>query len=281
MRHIDRPDINLEVLYSQCANQKKNKVVRKRLHIAQPVILAAATHYGHLGQTVTFFEFTQPMMPKDAATHDDMVNLYESTFVRKDGAGRGAYNKILASAPLGICPLCGQRPAGTLDHYLPKGDYWTLAITPDNLIPACRDCNSAKSEACPHDEGTQPFHPYFDPADDGQWLFAQVEHADGLSVGFYVEEIPAWSPERRDRARHHFKLFDLAKLYATQAAVELVNAKYRLERLHAKGGANEVRSHLLEEALSRRQVHVNSWQTALYQALSEDEAFCAGDFAHV
>jgi hypothetical protein len=60
-----------------------------------------------------------------------------------------------------------------------------------------------------------------------------------------------------------------------------VNMKYRLVQLRAKGGAEVVRCHLREEALSRQRAHINSWQTALYQALSEDEAFCAGDFSQV
>jgi hypothetical protein len=281
MRHMSRPEIDFAVLYSQCMNQKNKKGVKKRLRLAQAAILGAATRYEELGQTLTFFQFVQPIIPAGGATHDDLVNLYQSGLVRKKGAGRWAYDKLLASAHRGICPLCGQRAVGTLDHYLPKGEDWTLSITPDNLIPACRDCNWAKLEVRPQDQITQSFHPYFDPVDDTQWLCARVEHSESLSATFYVGETPAWTADRRFRADHHFRLFNLAKFYATQAAVELVNLKERLAKLHANGGAVGVRSHLVEEALSRRQAHVNSWQTALYYALAEDNAFCSGAFANV
>jgi hypothetical protein len=278
MRQIARPPINLTQLYSQCVNQKQNANLRQRLVLSQPTIVQAAQQYEGLGLTMSIYQFAQPQMPVGGATSEEIGDLYVAGLVRKTGAGRWAYDQIMAAAPHGLCPLCAQRTVGTLDHYLPKELVWTLAITPANLIPACRDCNFEKHVSCPQDESSQSFHPYFDSTDDAQWLFASIERAGGLSVRFYVQDVPAWTPERRLRAHHHFGLFKLERLYATQAAVELVNMEHRLARLLAVGGPDAVRDHLREEALSRRNAHMNSWQTALYQVLSEDEEFCAGDF---
>jgi hypothetical protein len=138
-----------------------------------------------------------------------------------------------------------------------------------------------KHEFCPEEEKEQPFHPYFDLVEDSQWLFARLERVGGLSVIFYVRDVVTWTPEKRQRASKHLSLFELDTLYATQAADELLNMKYRLEQLYANGGTGSVRSHLEEAAVSRRNNHINSWQTALYEALSQDEQFCAGDFSQV
>jgi hypothetical protein len=278
MRRLQRQVIDLGQLFARCSGQKQDAAVRQRFVLAETTILDAAKAYEQLAQTMTIYQFAQPALPVGAATGADMIDLYKTTFVRKNGAGRWAYDQIKAAAPLGICPLCAQRPVGTIDHYLPKASHWILALTPDNLVPACRDCNSAKGEVAAQNEATQPFHPYFDLFDDCQWLHARIVRTNGISIEFYVADIPNWTPQRQDRTRHHFRLFDLGALYATQAAVELVNMKHRLIELHQAAGTNIVRTHLAEEARSRRHVHINSWQTALYEALSSDDPFCAADF---
>jgi hypothetical protein len=279
MRRIARPDINFSALYTQCI-RRKHMAVRARLIATQQAAVEAAQRYETLGSTMTLYQFAHPPVPDGGATKDDFEGLYTVSFAGKKGPGRRVYDKIKASAARGICPLCGQRPVGTLDHYLPQSSKWILAITPDNLVPACADCNLAKKVHVPLDEASQLFHPYFDPPDDSQWLFAEPERrAGGVSARFYVEAPPNWPPQRSQRAHNHFTLLGLGPLYATQAAEELVNMKYRLAGLFEDGGAAAVRAHLLEEAVSRRSNHTNSWQTALYDGLAQDVGFCSGDFS--
>ncbi|HKN75380.1 MAG TPA: hypothetical protein VJW94_09395 [Candidatus Acidoferrum sp.] len=281
MRTIARQEIDFTALYTQCRNQRRFEA-RARLGIAQAAALEAAQQYRALGLDMTLYQFVHPQIPEGGANAEDFVGLYNYSFARKNGAGRWAYDKIKASAPHGICPLCGQRPVSTLDHYLPKESKWMLAITPDNLIPACTDCNFAKRAACPQDEATQSFHPYFDSADESQWLFAQLRRVGGgLFVSFFVRDPEDWTPPRRQRARHHFTVLGLESFYKTQAAEELANMKYRLTRLLKQGGAGTVTAHLREVAASYRSNHTNSWQTALYDALAQDAGFCAGDFSLV
>jgi hypothetical protein len=120
----------------------------------------------------------------------------------------------------------------------------------------------------------QPFHPYFDPLGNNQWLFASVERNNGLWVRFYVDDRGEW----HGRAHRHFNLFNLGALYATNAANELVGIRHQLVRLYAEVGSEAVRSDLIDRAHSYREAHLNSWQTALYQALASDDEFCSGDF---
>src|SRR5260370_32095160 len=109
MRPIAPQQIDFHELFAQCTAQKQSVALRERLVLSEPAILDAAQQYRLLAQTMTIYQFAQPAAPI-AATAEEVVDLYESTFVRKGGVGRWAYDRIKAAAPLGVCPLCGQRP---------------------------------------------------------------------------------------------------------------------------------------------------------------------------
>jgi hypothetical protein len=184
----------------------------------------------------------------------------------------------MLSAPGGTCPYCGQLAVKVLDHNLSKRPHGVLSTVPQNLVPCCRDCNTEKLDRAYPDKGRQPLHPYFDNFDDEQWLAGLVRAQDGVVIEFYVSDPSSWDPERVKRTKYHFNLFKLSKLFTVLAATELVNVKQRLIELHASGGAEGVRLHLADEARSRAAAFVNSWQTAMYQAIAGHSDFCDGGF---
>jgi hypothetical protein len=57
------------------------------------------------------------------------------------------YDKF--SAPGRRCPV------NVLDHYLPKRPHGVPTIVPKNLVPCCRDCNTAKMDEAPMNEMMQ------------------------------------------------------------------------------------------------------------------------------
>ncbi|MFJ9642166.1 hypothetical protein [Streptomyces sp. NPDC101206] len=71
--------------------------------------------------------------------------------------------------------LCGHGIADTLNHQLPKIVYPLLAVAPLNLVPACRGCNSHRSELAPRTAEEQTLHPYCDDLGDHVWLTARVQ----------------------------------------------------------------------------------------------------------
>lgn len=73
------------------------------------------------------------------------------------------YIKILRSqGSPDVCPMCGSSKTGTLDHFLPQGNYPEWIIYSKNLIPAC-DCNSKRGEHVRGDNiNKRVLHPYFD-----------------------------------------------------------------------------------------------------------------------
>jgi hypothetical protein len=177
--------------------------------------------------------------------------------------------------------LCGHREVKTLDHYLARKYHPALSIVPANLVPACTECNFSKGQSRARVAGRQTFHPYFDNVEADRWLFANVQIAGGVSLDFFVQPPPPWTLILAARARRHFKLFQLNTLYATQAAQELVNIKGELRSIFDSGGMLEVQYDLQRRAQSCRAAHINSWQTAMYEALSLHDNFCDGGFENI
>jgi hypothetical protein len=127
----------------------------------------------------------------------------------------------------------------------------------------------------------ETLHPYFDNIEDDPWLCARVIETQPAALAFYVEAPENWPDTLKSRVRHHFTMMKLAPLYGTHAAVELANIEFYLSELFQHRGADGVREHLEEQALSRYQAQVNSWQTATYQALAESDWLCNGGFSNV
>lgn len=97
---------------------------------------------------------------------------------------------------------------------------------------------------------------------------------------FYEAPI-GWVNLLADRVRHHFEVFRLGRLYAADAAEDLLNIREYLNRLYHEGDADVVRAHLQDLMWSAEAAHINSWQTATYRAFSISDWFCDGGFAVV
>lgn len=72
--------------------------------------------------------------------------------------------------------------------------------------------------------------------------------------------------------KYHFKAFKLSALYASHAAEELASIEYIAKRIY-DGGSIELKKYLTETAAGKKSVSLNSWQSALYSCLSENNWF--------
>jgi hypothetical protein len=252
--------------------------LRDALSRTTPHILKAASDF----QSAAIRSRTYQLAPHDlsaiGADRTQLEGLYTNGMVRSRSSGRNIYDRLLAAPENGTCPLCAHRDVSTLDHYLPKSSFPLLAVVPDNLVPSCKDCNSAKGTLAPTCAEDQLFHPYFDNADDDIWLQGAVQHSRPAAVLYSVGRPSGWSQEKLRRVQNHFTVMKLARLYASQAASELVSRRHRLQVLHQVGGPVEVRAYLQEEAISAEAAARNSWRTAMYRTLARDDWFCEGGF---
>jgi len=259
-----------------CIQGIRDENLTARLELIGDNIEEAEADYIEHAEAETLFSIAEADRVGDV-TFEEMKRVYKGTFA-KSKATRDIYDTIKKLSPNDICPMCGQRTVGTLDHYLAQSLHPALVVTPANLLPCCSDCNKAKLDAQPVAVVEQTLHPYFDNVDDDVWLYATVEERNPAALLFYPDPPAAWQEAMKARVHLHFRIFGLGALYASHSAVELNNIRYGLRRIAERGTAGDIRVDLLRRAESSKAAQLNSWQTAMYYALAASEWFCGGGY---
>jgi len=270
---VPLPACSADAAYEACISKVKNTELKKRLNDARSEISRVDASYRKAGLARDFSGLRPEHCGLTGVSTEEMKRVYDGRMAAQGSPGRAIYDTIIVGTPNGICPLCGQGVVKTLDHYLPKSLYAALAVNPANLIPACSDCNKAKSNAV---EDT--LHPYYDNIEHEPWLRAEHKETETASVRFFVDPPASWTPEFVGRVTRHFRVFGLNKLYISNAAQHISGMQLRLSLLAESGGAEAVRTYLANEEESWRAVHLNSWQAALLNGLARSDWFCAGGF---
>lgn len=279
MIRVTKPSADPRHVVDTCVSTIRDASLKHRLRAAAEAIVDAADAYDTLASAGLLHEMPRSLPATVNVTQDELEALYTRKLASKSGPGRPIYDSLLIAAPQGKCPLCVQRQAATLDHHLPKSIYPALAVTPINLVPACSDCNKAKLAASPMLPEEVALHPYYDDIDAERWLRGTVIEDSPAAVAFSVAHPSSWSPVLQARVERHFATLDLARLYAAEAADELLNIRHQLALLHASGGDSLVKLELEARALSCRSVRLNGWRTATYEALAASPWFRKGGFS--
>jgi 5-methylcytosine-specific restriction endonuclease McrA len=277
------PSVDVVTVLNASLTTVVDRAMRSRCNALSAVIAHDEAKFITCANAGTLHLVTMRTRQDDfAVIKHDMRNLYNAHFAGRDGGGRRIYDALRMSAPNNLCLLCGAGPVAHLDHHLPKTSYPTLAVTPTNLVPACRDCNESKGRRTPKDARAQTLHPYYDDVTKDRWLRGRVTIANhGVSIAFDIEPGSTWSDALAERVRYHFKALKLASRFNVLAGSELSQIRGKLIELHRRAGANGVKAHLMEDALSRERVARNAWQTATYFALAQDNDFCSHGFDRI
>jgi hypothetical protein len=276
MRRIAPPAHTAKDAFLLCVSSIRDLTERARFLAVAGDIETLAGAYDAAGRQTRLHMLPPSIDVAGQLSTSDMGKLYTLRMLR--GAGRRIYDQLLLAAPNRKCPLCGHLPASTLDHYLSKSEFPAFAVAPVNLVPACRECNSAKLAFVASAAEEQTLHPYYDFVDGEQWLMAAVTPAVAPVVTFAVSPPATWSATLKARLHSHFQLFKLGELYAIEAQGELTLIRHELERVWLAGGESAVACHLRDCSDSRHRGQLNCWQTALYQALAGSKWFCGGGF---
>lgn len=275
MRKLPHPDITGVSALKACASSIRDVDLKERLRQIEDTIDNFEEIYAAHGEVAELYLITGTDNINGLVTRDEMDRVYNNTFV-KSVKTRSMYDKIKKACENDICPLCGQRTVFQLDHYLPISGFPVYGVTAINLVPACSDCNKLKLAHIPTTPGEQTLHPYFDDIEQERWLYATVLPA---ALTFSVVPPPTWDALKAERVATHFRTFGLGVLYATHAAVEINNMRHSLTKLSiGPDSANAISAHLRERAESCAAAHLNSWQTATFDALANSEWFCSGGF---
>lgn len=278
MRKLAKPTIDPNVVYKECISRIRNNGLKERLDSISDDIESAALDYDDKGRIQKYFRFVEPLTISETVNSKELEEVYTFRMAKKKSPGRKYYDIIRSSSPLDVCPFCGHRIVSTIDHYLPKTQFPSLSVLPFNLIPSCSDCNKVKNNDFPKSENNQLIHPYYDDVSQEQWLFAEVLEGSPVGIRFYVGEDINFTATIKTRIKKHFKDLKLGALYSSQAGTELSNIRLQLNNLLVKSDRNQVKEHLFDSYKSRKSNHINSWQTAMYQVLANNEWFYSGGF---
>lgn len=277
MLNISLPQDDAGAVFTACATRTRPVDKKNTLLAQRPWVEARATLYLEHAQQNSLHAF-EPAEP-DAIDAAELSGVYGRVLVK--GGERPTYLRLKGLARYGRCPLCAQRDVKTLDHYLSKYDYPELAVFPANLVPCCFDCNHDKGTYRAQQANQRLFHPYFDDWSEHRLIKAALVIEEGVTVTYTVREPEGASAETVSRARRHFRKLNLGLLYSDNAAVELVERKLSFQEIFDADGADGLRVELEREFRSRRRRNRNSWQTALYRALSLSDTFCEGGFGQI
>ncbi len=277
MYKINKPTYTAEDAYVTCIDMIKNAALREKLYANKFLIISAEKEFIDKVSTGKMYTIKREDTINGNITKKELEEVYTYRMARKNSTGRSIYDKILLSAKLGICPFCAHRDASTIDHYLPKTQYPRLSIVPINLIPCCKDCNDNKDSFFPVKPNDEFIHPYFDDIENDPWLDAKIIKSAPCSFKYYVNPPKHWTPLLKKRVKFHFEKLQLAKLYSTQAAVELTIIRNQLEKLFVKG-KDTVLKFLTESSDTRSKASVNSWQAVFYRSASQTKWFYQGGF---
>jgi len=278
MRTLNKPnDDDAKSVFETCISRVRNHDLQARLQGVSNLVEAAAVEYDIQGENKNWFVIPEHSSVGSVSA-DEMKKVYTSRMVGPKSPGYTIYIKLRTSTEL--CPYCAQRSVSQLDHYLPKGKFPSLAVTPYNLVPSCSECNKTKLADVAKNEESQTLHPYYDDVTHEQWLYARVIE-ESPTIEFFIQPPNEWAQPLKDRVDFHFKSFELTHLYTSQVGVELSNIQNQIRKLYERAGTKAVQEHLKEAADSRFESYKNSWQTAMYQALAASEWYCNGGFKEI
>lgn len=274
MLRAKRPTLQASGVFESCCKGIRDTKRKERLQANQDGVDTATRDYESAGNAGKIHDIHAGSYPLQAeATTEDFIWLYDARLV-KGAATRVSYLLIRDGNRAGRCALCNVSRAASLDHHLPKAKHPILSCVPDNLLPACLACNHKKLS-----KDVPTLNPYFDDLGQGRWLRAEVIETSPAVFSFRIKAQRSWSPELADRAIKHFELLELNETYAFEAARLSAGIRRRLTDLLDAKGTQAVRAHLTGEAESWTHAEPNSWQAALYEAMSESTWYCGGGFA--
>lgn len=271
MIKLKKPTFNQKDIIDDCMANVKKQPTKKNILSSQSTIENESANYDMIAEEGKLTAILSHTIVEGGANKEDMVWLYDKKFVA-DG-GRKYYDKIMTIPPYGKCPFCGERRVKTLDHFLPKAEYPTFAVTSYNLVASCSDCNKNKKTLIFRRRDEELIHPYYDNFDDDIWLKAKINEEVEIAFCFYIKKPLGWTEEKFLRAKNHFDILYLNDLYKAHAGEVFSEYKYSLKRLYFSGKEKAVKEDLLDRVKEKRSIRKNSWQAAMYDGLLHSNWF--------
>lgn len=289
---LELPDYKIEDFYEDMLegrhDNSKNNFLRTRLLSIQQFLKDVQNDYETLGSDKLLYTISENKIisiPTDSDIDEliprtisdkEMEKVYSSFLVDKPNSekiGRKVYDSILSNTYYNLCPYCSHRDVKTVDHYLPKANFASLAIIPANLLPCCSDCNKDKLDNYLLQEDKMLIHPYFDNIRDLDWLKCKVvDNTWPITFSYTVSETIS-DLTLKSRIAYQFNLLNLSKLYADNATREFNNRVRLLIKEYNSNPSNKALDFINNNIETYNSENPNSWQTKMFEALKDSSWF--------
>lgn len=276
MKKINKPSFKVREVFNECISTVNDATLKSNLNACVDIMENAESDFDIRFPLNTIHEIVRNRIVNTPIGKKEMKTVYDYRMLKTEKPRKKYYDKILFSAPYGICPLCSVREVDTLDHYLPKSKYPIYAVTPINLIPSCFKCNKGKSIDYPTNSEEQTLNPYYDDIENIKWLDAEVLQTNPISFRYFVNPPSDMDKVLKDRISNHFNSYNINKLFSVKANEALRGSKRHLENSYKNNPSDLI--NFLREAYKSREVElgINSWQAVMYKTLLNDVWFCNG-----
>ena len=267
-KKIDKPQIGQKTICESIPNldsQYQARIIDKSLHYSEYLDDLATFLKDEKNYKNIYPEFPQYMktMYSERFTNSGYLRAYE------------LYKKIRMSQP--YCPYCNfsSRFSSQIDHYLPKSLFPTFALTVDNLVPICSDCNKKKLNTIELEKSKRLIHPYFDefankPFD---YIHCEVIKENPIGFKFYIQKSDVIDDEQYQRLQAHFKLLELDKLYQADFVADFVSYIEELKFILNESNIEDAKKAIERKIKSMKLSKQTPWRYAGYNALFNSEWF--------
>ncbi|WP_129830552.1 HNH endonuclease [Vibrio parahaemolyticus] len=171
-----------------------------------------------------------------------------------------------------ICPNCGILPSNTVDHYIPKDQFFDFSIFPKNLIWICGTCNSKKLNYWKEPAHRGIINFYLDNIPKFRFLKCEIT-SRGNNVLRAKWDIIDEKLDSYPIVKQHFKRLDIIKLYNDHAPDKMGELVMQISAYKDVITEDQVKKILFKEFRSRIKLFgVNDWKATLLRA------FISGEF---
>ncbi|SDJ61389.1 HNH endonuclease [Jeotgalicoccus aerolatus] len=262
------PVIDFKTMFDNCTDNIRDTEKRSKARIIGYKADIEENRKKYITNMKSFEIFEEKFSSPISSAHfeifkKDMSWLYTNKYVKKNGKGRQYYDLIKSNVKNNRCPYCLHFDIEDLDHYLPKSVYPSLSLTTENLIPACKTCNTKKSES----KDLFP-HPYFDEVDNYVFIKCNIVFGD-TDVEFVFEineeDVPV---KLLNKIENFAEITGMLEIYSTNAKIDFNMRQNSLMRsLNNQQSLEYDFQDMLDGA--EQVLGKNCWQAAFYRELLE------------
>lgn len=267
MKKIDKPVITQEeILDILDCNNYRNRIIEK-----------ANNYKYYLDNLPVLYNDELLMINSDSDYKSTMIKLYSQRFSNKSYDKAYNYYNILRNSQK-HCPYCNfpTRAVKQLDHYLPKSNFPSQAINPQNLVPICIDCNELKKSSYSLKKSKMFIHPYYDDFINNPFEFVKcrIIENDNIGFSFYIKSLDEWDEDKYNCVCFHFKELKLDDLYRTDFESDF--STYITELVinyNESPNINQIKSNIKRKCKALKINGEKPWQYAGYDSILSSSWF--------